>query len=255
MDKTSLGDRMKKYERSYENHIIGRVPVIIRLDGKGFSKWTKKAKFDKPFDAKLCSAMSTTMLRTAEKIEGCVFGYTQSDEISFVIKNDQSLESVPWFDNRIQKICSITSSIATAYFNACWNSLDMAFFDARVFAVPSITEVYNYLYWRQNDCTKNSISASCYYEVAKVVGKKTARKLMHGLNQNQQQELLFSKSGINWNDYETKFKRGVGCYRETFVKIVDGNECTRSGLVVDEELPIFTQKRYFLESIVGDKNV
>jgi tRNA(His) guanylyltransferase len=176
-------------------------------------------------------------------------------ETSFIIRNDQSLESVAWFGNRIQKITSIVGSFYTGYFNKSCGSDNLAFFDARVFAVPSITEVYNYLYWRQNDCTKNSISASCYYEVAKVVGKKTARKLMHGLNQNQQQELLFSKSGINWNDYETKFKRGVGCYRETFVKIVDGNECTRSGLVVDEELPIFTQKRYFLESIVGDKNV
>ncbi|KKL53739.1 hypothetical protein LCGC14_2272460, partial [marine sediment metagenome] len=105
----NLGDRMKKYESSYETNIIGRVPVIIRADGKSFSKWTKSINAEKPFDNALSIAMSEAMRATASHIEGCMFGYTQSDEMTFVLRNDQSLESTPWFGNRIQKICSVVS--------------------------------------------------------------------------------------------------------------------------------------------------
>lgn len=251
----SLGDRMKAYEKAYNQVIIGRVPVIIRCDGKGFSKWTKRQKLAKPFDNRMISAMSDTLLTVAENIEGCVFGYTQSDEMTFVLRNDQSFESEPWFGNRIQKICSVTSSMVTAVFNRCgyWNK--DAYFDTRVFAVPNEQEAINCLIWRQNDATKNSISASCYYEVAKKTGKKTARKQMHGLNQKEQQELLFQETGINWNDYPIRFKRGVGVYRVTKELEIDGNLCVRSSWKVDNELPIFTQDTDFLNNIIRKDDV
>ena len=114
-----LGDRMKEYERVFDLHMPSRLPVIVRVDGKGFSKFTKKIKANKPFDERFYSAMANTMLSTADNLEGCVFGYTQSDEMTFVIKNDQSNESTPWFGNRLQKISSVVSSFVTAYFNYC----------------------------------------------------------------------------------------------------------------------------------------
>jgi tRNA(His) 5'-end guanylyltransferase len=254
MDKTSLGDRMKEYERAYDISLTSRLPVIIRLDGKCFSKWTKKAELIKPFDGRLVNLMAEATVKTAEQIEGCRFGYTQSDEITFVLRNDQSLESTPWFGNRLQKICSVASSMVTHFFNkGCYFADNPAFFDARAFLVPNIEEAINCLIWRQNDCTKNSISCATYYEIAKKRGRRTARKLIHGLNQNQQQELLFSETGINWNDYPTSFKRGIGCYRETFVKIVDEEEITRSAWQVEEELSIFTRNRNFLYSVFSNK--
>jgi len=246
---TTLGDRMKDYEGAYDVKIIGRVPVIIRVDGKGFSKWTKTIQAKKPFDEQLCKNMSETMSRTAEKIEGCVFGYTQSDEMTFVLRNDQSLESTPWFGNRVQKICSVVASTVSSIFAGQTCGLPLAFFDARVFAVPSVQEAINCLIWRQNDAVKNSVSAACYYETSKIVGKKTARKLMHGLNQKQQQELLFQQAGINWNDYPVKFKRGVGCYHKTFEVDIDGNLCLRSRWEIDEELPVFTKDPSYLDNI------
>jgi len=252
---TTLGDRMKAYERSYDTTVIGRLPVIVRIDGKGFSKWTKSVKADKPFDDELALCMARATEAVVIAVEGCLFGYTQSDEATFVIRNDQSLESTPWFGNRVQKMSSVIASVATAFFNeiakAKFLNPPIAIFDARAFAVPDITEAINCLVWRQNDATKNSISAACYYEVAKVIGKKTARKEMHGLNQNKQQELLFSKTGINWNDYPTKFKRGIGLYKKTYNVTIDGNECVRSSIYTDNELPIFTQDWDFLEGILS----
>lgn len=241
MDKTTLGDRMKAYEKVYDFSIMRRVPVLVRCDGKGFSKWTKKLKLQKPFDKRLTNAMALTMQEVAANIEGCVFGYTQSDEMTFVLRNDQSNESEPWFGNRTQKIASVVSSMVTAHFNDKM-STRLAYFDTRVFAVPSTQEAINCLIWRQNDATKNSISSACYHEVGKVVGKGTARKLMHGLNQDQQQELLFQKAGINWNDYPTKFKRGISCYRVLKeIELADGTKAIRTPWYLDEDMEILSK--------------
>lgn len=257
----SLGDRIKQYEGAYDQRIINRLPVVIRCDGKGFSKWTKRIKAEKPFDESLSIVMGAALKGAASAIEGCLFGYTQSDEMTLVLRNDQSLESTPWFGNRLQKMCSVVSSMVTAHFNqAALRTFDdwgetgppLAYFDTRVFAVPYIDEAINCLYWRQNDAVKNSISAACYYEVGKVAGKKTARKLMHGLNQKQQQELLFQKTGINWNDYPTKFKRGLGCRRVLrSVSIGDNDNVVRSSWELDLELPTFTKNREYLQDILS----
>ena len=83
MDKTSLGDRMKQYEAVSKNFLLRRTPVIIRLDGKAFHTFTRG--FDKPFDEAIELAMETTMLRLCQNIQGCVLGYTQSDEITLVL--------------------------------------------------------------------------------------------------------------------------------------------------------------------------
>jgi tRNA(His) guanylyltransferase len=245
-DKTSLGDRMKAYEDTYDASIINRIPVVIRCDGKGFSKWTKRQQMVKPFDDRMCKAMANTMLEVASHIEGCVFGYTQSDEMTFVLRNDQSTESEPWFGNRVQKMASIVSSMVTAHFNAKMMG-PIAYFDARVFAVPTVMEAINCLVWRQNDATKNSISCAAYYEVGKVKGKKTARNLMHGLNQKQQQELLFKEANINWNDYPSMYKRGLGCYREKVIHTdANGMQFERNPWKIDEELPVFSKNQEFL---------
>lgn len=254
MDKTSLGDRIKKYEQIFDHAMLRRLPIIVRVDGKGFSRWTKKQKLEKPFDSNLCHAMSTTMLDVASSIEGCVFAYTQSDEMTFIMRNDQSVESEPWLGNRTQKINSIISSMVTAHFNAKMHG-PLAFFDCRVFLVPSIVEACNAVIWRQNDATKNSISSACYYEVGKVVGRGTARKLMHGLNQKQQQELLFQRANINWNDYPTKYKRGIACYKILKEKVDnDGNTIIRKPWYLDLDIPVFTKQQEFLYEKLGFDN-
>ena len=248
----NLGDRMKSYEGAYETSMIGRLPVIIRVDGKRFSKLTKRIKAEKPFDDRFSAAMTSAMFKTAQDIEGCVIGFTQSDEITFVVRNDQSLESEPWFGNRVQKITSITASMCTAHFlNAIGDDVGHAYFDARTFVVPNIIEAGNCLVWRQNDAVKNIISAACYYESAKAIGKKTARKKMHGLNQKQQQEMLFQETGINWNDYPVKYKRGIACYKIKNTLQIDGQEIERSSWIVDENIPNFVGTD-FLQSILGE---
>ena len=103
MEKQSLGDRMKLYESVFDFRLLPRAPIMCRCDGVSFSKLTKYLKLEKPFDKQFSNWMGESMTIVANKIQGCVLGYTQSDEISFVIRADQSNETVPWFNNRIQK--------------------------------------------------------------------------------------------------------------------------------------------------------
>ena len=110
----TLGERMKEYEMQSRTRLLRRVPVIIRLDGKAFHTWTRG--LDRPFDRNLMHIMQKTMLALCEQTQGCVLGYTQSDEITLVLVDYQKIESMAWFDNQVQKMCSVAASIATSAF-------------------------------------------------------------------------------------------------------------------------------------------
>ena len=105
--KDALGDRMKGYENVTRTKLVRRMPVIIRIDGKAFHTFTKG--LDKPFDGLLMDAMNKTMKYLCENIQGCVLGYTQSDEISLLLVDYQTLTTDSWFDDTVQKMCSISA--------------------------------------------------------------------------------------------------------------------------------------------------
>lgn len=111
----SLGDRMKGYEGVSRNFLTRRVPAIIRLDGKAFHTFTKG--MEKPFDLVLTQAMQETMKYLCENIQGCVLGYTQSDEITLVLTDYATIQTDAWFGYNIQKMCSVSASMATMAFN------------------------------------------------------------------------------------------------------------------------------------------
>lgn len=238
-----LGDRMKSfYEDRAKTYLLRRTPVIIRIDGKAFHTFTKG--FEKPYDEILDKAMQDTMLYLCKAIQGCIFGYTQSDEISLVLNDYRRITTDAWFDYSIQKLCSISASLTTLAFNRNFAKLAMlnssnreeytnaysesllkgALFDARCFNIPK-EEVVNYLIWRQQDATRNSINSTGqqYY----------SPKELHGKKPNEVQEMLFQK-GINWNNYPTSFKRGCCCYKHEVTP-------EKSTWVLDTDMPIITE--------------
>ena len=97
-----LGNRMKEY---YENipktKLRRRCPTILRIDGKSFHTFARN--FQKPFDEILIISMQETMKYLCENIQGCVLGYTQSDEITLVLIDYKKLTSQAWFDYEVQK--------------------------------------------------------------------------------------------------------------------------------------------------------
>ena len=235
----NLGTRMKTYyEQVPKYRLMRRTPVAIRIDGKAFHTFTRG--FAKPFDEVLGNAMVRTMEYLCKNIQGCVFGYTQSDEITLLLIDYQTLETDAWFDYEVQKMCSIAASMATMAFNkyfkeeltSYWvlaitdlnpssdeykvidKQLDTygkaytkgAMFDARCFNIPK-EEVTNLIYWRQLDATRNSIQ---------MVGQANfSHSELQGCSCNVIQDMLHEQRGINWNDYETRWKRGVAWTKET----------------------------------------
>lgn len=277
MDRTTLGDRMKNnYENITRYYLTRKMPVIICIDGKAFHTFTRG--FKKPFDDVLVKTMQDTMKYLCENIQGCVLGYTQSDEISLVLTDYAELTTDAWFGNNLQKMCSVSASMATLAFNKAFNdnivkyidnNLDAdcgvtkdlteytkilinarnkgAMFDSRVFTIPK-EEVCNYLIWRQQDATRNSILS---------VGQANfTQKELHGKSCNNIQDILMLQKGINWNDYSTTLKRGSCCIKvdDSLTKYDEVGNISdyiqRSKWVIDNEIPIFTQNRNYVEKLI-----
>lgn len=265
-----LGMRMKEfYEEVPKTRLVRRMPVAIRIDGKAFHTFTRG--FKRPFDEVLGKSMRETMKYLCENIQGCVLGYTQSDEITLILVDYQNLNSCAWFDYEVQKVCSIASSMATMAFNKFFtknvNYFEMthehdntineycttlvnaaekgAMFDARCFNIPK-EEVCNLIYWRQLDATRNSIQ---------MVGQANfSHKELQKKSCNMIQEMLFAEKGINWNDYPTYLKRGSCCIKTTIqnpnVDIKDG-VYPKSIWMIDLDIPIFKgDGRQYIDKLI-----
>lgn len=231
MKYTELGNRIKGYENCYRNYLPNGFDVIIRVDGRSFHTLTKG--FYKPFDTLFMETMKDTAAYLCKEIQGVRFAYMQSDEISLWLHYDYENGEQPWFGNNIQKMASVSASLATLKFNQvfidryanfyefCLHDTDpsdkeltkerlnqmniyesrfnTATFDSRVFILPH-EEISNYMLWRVKDAERNSIQmvARSLYSHKELVGKKSAD--LH--------ELIHQK-GQNWNDYPGDMKHGT----------------------------------------------
>lgn len=263
-----LGKRMKEYyEQVPKYRLMRRTPVAIRIDGKAFHTFTRG--FQKPFDEVLVKSMQETMKYLCENIQGCVLGYTQSDEITLILVDYKRLNSDAWFDYEVQKMCSIAASMATMKFNQIFNELvtdfftngvnvftedvdlrrymdrlskavnEGAMFDARCFNIPK-EEVTNLIYWRQLDATRNSIQ---------MVGQANfSHSELQKKSCNMIQDMLFQERNINWSDFPTHLKRGSCCIKEY---IALDEKTLRSYWRVDTEIPIFKgEDRNYIEKLI-----
>lgn len=284
--KDDLGKRMKTfYEQVPKTKLMRRCPVAVRIDGKSFHTFTKN--FQKPFDEVLIKTMQDTMKYLCENIQGCAFGYTQSDEITLILIDYKKLTSSAWFDYEVQKICSIAASMATMAFNKYFlkNYLDHianyndtyhpnfedekdrekwkkfvsaytnasekgAMFDARCFNIPK-EEVANLLYWRQLDASRNSVQ---------MVGQANfSHKELQNKTCSDIQDMLMTQKGINWNELPTHQKRGSCCIK-TLESVSDSEEnkngTKRLHWIIDTEIPIFRgEGREYIDKLVyvGEK--
>lgn len=247
----SLGDRIKGYESRNQYFLQKRTPVIIRLDMRAGHSYTKG--LTKPFDNVFINAMIQTMESLCEEVQNCVFAYTQSDEITLVLVDYQNINTSAWFEYRTDKLCSISASLATYYFNKAFaenakrliatsnhnddymitleRCMDKpAIFDARCFNVPR-DEVTNTVYWRQLDAVRNSVQACGQAEFSH-------RQLDHK-NSDDIKEML-REIGKPWENLPIYKQRGTCCKRE------DGD------WVTDYSMPLLVKEgRAYLEDIIN----
>jgi tRNA(His) guanylyltransferase len=195
----ALGDRMKcNYENRTRYYLPRRVYTIIRVDGKAFHTYTRGMK--KPYDQKLNECMDMAAKSLLGEVQGGLFVYTQSDEISVVSQDFVEQDTQAWFDGNLQKICSISASVVTAQFNFYHDSGKFAYFDSRVFTISDPAEVANYFVWRTRDAIRNSIN---------MLGQNYfSPKDMHGKNTTQVKDMLILEKYANWNKEPDRFKTG-----------------------------------------------
>lgn len=280
--KDDLGMRMKEfYEKPYKSKLTRRTPVAIRIDGKAFHTFTRG--FVKPFDKVLMTTMQRTMEYLCKNIQGCVFGYTQSDEITLILIDYQKFTSSAWFDYEVQKMCSISASMATMAFNRFflqevdkWGSETFgwewyeggtndpevanspewklseiytkaiekgAMFDSRCFNIPK-EEVANLIYWRQLDAARNSVQ---------MVGQANfSHSELQGKTCNMIQDMLLTQKDINWNNFPTDCKRGAACIYDNYQNpdsITDGDII--KGWRIDREMPMIKDEyRKYVEKYI-----
>jgi tRNA(His) guanylyltransferase len=274
--KDEINDRMKDfYENRTRYYLPRRTFTVIRIDGKSFHTYTRG--LNRPFDQGLIDDMDATTKFLCESIQGARFAYVQSDEISILLTDFEKNTTDAWFDGNIQKMCSISASMTTAKFNELriaryMNEIHFngesnvkrtsAFFDSRVFTIPLEDEVINYFIARQQDATRNSISA--------VAQSMYSAKELHGKTTDNMQELIFEK-GQNWNDFPVGQKRGRAVAKRTKLVEVKGEAYHKSkdksafiinetGIFVERNAwtvldpPIFTGDKSFIRNeIYGAK--
>ncbi len=247
----NLDDRMKSYEQATRTVLPRRMPIIVRVDGKAFSKYTKQ--LEKPFDRNFISVMEDVAIALCQEIQGAQIAYSQSDEVSVLVHGYKKFESEPWFANQVQKMVSVAAAVSAATFTAnswrMWRqhdeaaSLDQiepAYFDARAFVLPE-AEVNNYFVWRQRDGIRNSIQmfASCHFSHSQLHKKSTSEMI----------EMCKAK-GHDWNALPPSQRHGRCVFKH--YESVDG--VARNHFRVDTNIPRFVDDMNFIERFLSTED-
>jgi len=242
--KDDLGKRMKEqYESRTKYFLPRRTYTLIRLDGKAFHTFTRGMK--RPYDEIFMDMMNETAMFLASEIQGCKMAYVQSDEISLLLTDFATITTDAWFDGQIQKMASVSASMAAAQFNILtalykiqvekkdWPDVKLAFFDSRVWTIPDPIEVENYFVWRQKDAVRNSLAMHAQ--------SLFSHKELHGKSQSDMHDMIHAK-GENWDKLPEGFKRG-----RTIVK-----SPLSSGWTIFE--PDFLKQREILSGLIPKIN-
>jgi tRNA(His) 5'-end guanylyltransferase len=262
MSNDSLGDRMKSYEDVFRQRLPIRMPIIMRIDGKAFHSYVKGKspigkECERPVDPGMTECMNDTAIELCKEVQGCQIAYVQSDEISLLLNNYQALDTQPWFDSNLQKMVSVAASIAGVTFTAnswkIWGVLETeeipqlllkeAYFDCRAFVLPK-DEVCNYFLWRQQDSSRNSVQM--------LARSLFSHKECENKNNFELQELC-SQKGVNWSECPTSQRHGRCIVKQvtphTAMNPQTGKYVTtqRSKWIVDNEIPVFSQNRQYIE--------
>lgn len=279
MDRSDLANRMKNYEMRDRYFLQKRIPVAIRVDMRAGHTFTRG--FKRPFDDIFMKSMQETAKYMCENIGNAKLAYVQSDEITIILTDYDTLETDCWFNYRTDKLCSISASMATMAFNkffennvddyrfSKWDGVSKyekgteeyiktllkaiekgAMFDARCFNIPK-EEVTNLIYWRQLDATRNSIQ---------MVGQANfSHKELQNKTCNMIQDMLHEQKGINWNNFPTYQKRGTCVIKEEYypepVKGYENCEVNvldvRTRWIIDKEMPILKgEDRAYVDDLI-----
>ena len=247
-----LDVRLRAFETNDDHCVLPDLHIVVRLDGRGFTRQTREVwRLDAPFDVRFRDHMLDTVehLMTACGF-GVVYGYTQSDEISLLLRRDDAT-----FGRKTRKLLSILAGEASARFTLAMGQ--MACFDARICPLPTEAHVVDYFRWRHEDAHRNALNAHGYWLLRKQgESARAATAALAGLSVADKNELLF-RGGIQFNELPAWQKRGAALYlREEARTGVDprtGAACVTRRRVLhrDLDLPVGEAYGAFVAAFIG----
>jgi tRNA(His) 5'-end guanylyltransferase len=248
---TELDEKLRIFETAHDLFVLPGLFMVARIDGRNFTRLTKVVhEFEVPFD----HLFRDYMVSTVQHLMNCgfriVYGYTQSDEISLLLHQDEET-----FGRKLRKLNSVLAGEASAKFSLLLGSI--AAFDCRISQLPTIDLVVDYFRWRSEDAHRNALNSHCYWMLRKSgESAKTATTKLDKLSVSQKNELLYQQANINFNDLPVWQRRGIGLYWESFQKeamnLATGQKvfANRSRIKVDMELPMKDSYSDFIRDLV-----
>ncbi|GBG28065.1 tRNAHis guanylyltransferase [Hondaea fermentalgiana] len=186
--------------------------IVVRLDGRGFTKFTKAHDLVKPNDKRALDLMNRCGVAVMEEFGEIALGYGQSDEFSFVFRRDAVV-----FKRRKAKILSLLVSLFSSAYVFHWATFfpqtllqGPPQFDARIVLYPTDKSMRDYFRWRQADCHINNLFNTAFWALVHQ-GARTpaeAEAELSGTLSQDKHEIMFSSFGINYNNEPAQFRKG-----------------------------------------------
>ncbi|KAK5121070.1 hypothetical protein LTR85_005554 [Meristemomyces frigidus] len=192
--------------------------IVVRIDGRGFTKLCKKYDFEKPNDRRALDLMNAAAVEVVRSFVDVVLAYGQSDEYSFIFH-----EATAIFERRAAKLASSIATAFTAEYCMQWSEFfpdqplarPYPTFDGRCVCYPKRKILRDYLSWRQADCHINNIYNTTFWNMVLKGGMSNteAEHALKGTVSADKNEILFSKFGINYNNEPMIYRKGTAVYR------------------------------------------
>lgn len=202
-----------EYVKSFETHesIVPDTFMVVRVDGRGFTRFCELHKFEKPNDLKAIKLMNRAALEVCNSVSDVILAFGESDEYSFAFGRKCSL-----FGRRKEKIVSTVVSIFSAAYAMGFEE-EMGFklkstpsFDGRIVCLPNLKVLRDYFAWRQVDTHINNLYNTCFWALVQK-GNKTpieAEQTLKGTLSDFKNEMLFTEFGVNYNSIDAILRKG-----------------------------------------------
>jgi len=227
---------VRKFE--IEDKLLPNCWIVVRIDGKGFHKFSEAHDFKKPNDKPALDLMTKCAKKVMQEFNECVVSYGQSDEYSFVFRKDCSL-----YSRRPSKIvtnvCSLFASSYVFHWKDFFPEKDLKYppaFDGRAVLYPTDKNMRDYLSWRQADCHINNLYNTVFWALVQQGGLSTnqAQERLKGTLSGQKNEILFSEFDCNYNKEPEQFRKGTTVVRKKVEIEVEGGGTKVRGSHVEQ---------------------
>ncbi|WYZ44229.1 hypothetical protein EsH8_VII_000665 [Colletotrichum jinshuiense] len=228
-----------EYVKSFEqpDTLLPNTWIVVRIDGRGFTKLCAKYAFEKPNDKRALDLMNAAARVVVTELPDITVAYGVSDEYSFVFHKSCML-----FERRASKIVSTVVSTFTANYIYLWStyfpdtplSPPLPSFDGRAVCYPTVLNLRDYMSWRQVDCHINNLYNTTFWALIQLGGLDnreadkflavrfqadhililTPPNLIQGTVSGDKNEILFSKFKINYNNEPEIYKKGSVVFRD-----------------------------------------